>query len=158
MKIAVIAIGQTLRGDDACGIESVRHWQEKYPETANRPEVRVEASDLPGLSLLNMMDDADAVILVDAVKSSANAGTIHFLDPGELTAFASDSGSAHGWGVAETLQLSRELKPALKDIPISVIGIEIEQVEIGQSMSKAVRDAIPSACMAIQNEVVRLLN
>ncbi len=37
MKIAVIGIGQSLRGDDAAGLEAVRQWQEKYPKTAKPP-------------------------------------------------------------------------------------------------------------------------
>ena len=78
-KVAVIGIGQSLRGDDAAGLEAIRQWQEKFPETASRPEVRVEASELPGFALLDMLEDVDAAILVDAVQSSAQPGTIHRL-------------------------------------------------------------------------------
>jgi hydrogenase maturation protease len=158
MRIAVIGVGQTMRGDDACGIETVRQWQEKFPETASRREVLVETSELPGLSLLNMIEDVNAVVLVDAVKSSSRPGTILLLEPAELFAFAVDSQSAHGWGVAETLQLSHEVNPASKNIPFKLIGIEVEQVNMGNCMSRAVREAIPLACMAIQDEIERLLN
>ncbi len=120
VRIAVIGIGQSLRGDDAAGLEAVRQWQEKYPETANRPEVRVEASELPGLGLIDLLDDMDAAVIVDAVKSSAKPGTIHRISPDELSAFTSDAQSAHGWGVAETLQLGRELYPTLKETSHSI--------------------------------------
>ncbi len=49
-KVAVIGIGQSLRGDDAAGLIAVRQWQEKYPQTASRPEVRIETDELPGLA------------------------------------------------------------------------------------------------------------
>ena len=49
-RVAVIGIGQSLRGDDAAGLEAVRRWEEKFHETANRLEIRVEASELPGLA------------------------------------------------------------------------------------------------------------
>src|SRR5512142_676272 len=106
-KVAVVGIGQGLRGDDAAGLEAVRRWQEKFPETASRPEVRVEMNELPGLALLGLIEDAEAAVLVDAVQSSALPGTIHLLKQEELSAFASHAKTAHGWGVAETLDLGR---------------------------------------------------
>ncbi len=157
MKIAVIGIGQSLRGDDGAGLEAVRQWRENYPETASRSEVRVEANELPGLALIDLIHENDAVILVDAVRSSSKAGTIHRIGPEELSAFTSDSQSAHGWGAAETIQLARQLNPALKNYPIKLIGIEVKQTTIGSGLSKEVRSAIPLACRAIQTEIEKFL-
>ncbi len=157
MKIAVIGIGQSLRGDDGAGLEAVRQWKENFPETASRPEVRAEASELPGLALMDLIQENDAVILVDAVRSSAKAGTIHHIEPGDLSTFTSDSQSAHGWGVAETIQLARQLNPALKNHPIKLIGIEAGQMAMGSGLSKPVQNAMPLACCAIQTEIEKLL-
>jgi hydrogenase maturation protease len=157
VRIAVIGIGQSLRGDDAAGLEAVRRWQEKYPETANRPEVRVEASELPGLALINLLDDMDAAVIVDAVQSSAKPGTIHRISPDELSAFTPDAKSAHGWGIAETLQLGRELYPTLKKLPIRLIGIEAEQVSMGAGLSQNVIQALPELCYTIEDEVQTFL-
>lgn len=154
-KVAVIGIGQSLRGDDAAGLEAVRQWREKFPETAGRPEVRVETCELPGLALVDMFNDFDAAILVDAIQSHAAPGTIHCLSEKDLSAFSSDSKSAHGWGVAETLTLSRELSKNLP--PVRLIGIEAAQMTLGASISKAVEDAIPKACEAIKQAVKSLL-
>ncbi len=151
-KVAVIGIGQSFRGDDAAGLEAIRQWQESYPETANRPEVRVEASELPGFSLLDMLKDVDAAIFVDAVQSSAKPGTIHRLSEGELLTFTSDAKSAHGWGVAETLVMGR-LLDKIEDIPIRLIGIEAEQTFLGAEMSNSIQNSIPSVCKAIQEEI-----
>lgn len=73
-KIAVIGIGQSMRGDDAAGIEAVRQWSEKYPETAVRPEIQIEADELPGLGSLDTLHEVDAAVLVDAVQSAAKPG------------------------------------------------------------------------------------
>ena len=148
----MIGIGQSLRGDDAAGLEALRQWQEKFPEMAGRPELRVEASELPGFALLEMLEDVDAAILIDAVRSSAKPGTIHRLSEEELLSFTSDAKSAHGWGVAETLVVGR-LLDRIEDIPIRLIGIETEQTVLGAEMSRAVLSGIPSACKAIQEEI-----
>ncbi len=154
-RVAVIGIGQSLRGDDAAGLEAVRRWQEKFPETAGRPEVQIEASELPGLALLDMLNNFDAAILVDAVQSSAAPGTIHRLSEAELESFTSDSKSAHGWGVAETLRLRKQLTDA--KVNVRIIGIEAEQMELGAGLSKVIEDTIPKVCKALEEEINELL-
>ena len=154
-KVAVIGIGQSLRGDDAAGLEAVRQWQGKFPETAGRPDVRIEASELPGLALLEMLNDVHAAILVDAVQSSAKPGMIHRLSEKELSSFVSGSKSAHGWGVAETLRLGSQLMGA--NTTIRIIGIEAEQMDLGAGLSKVVNDAMPAICDAIEEEINNLL-
>ncbi len=156
-KVAVIGVGQSLRGDDAAGLVAVRQWQKKYPETASRPEVRVETNELPGLALLDLIEDAEAALLVDAVQSSALPGTIHLLKEEDLSAFASGAKSAHGWGIAETLDMGR-LLGKLDQTAIRLIGIEAEQMILGMGLSKAIQDAIPLVCDKIQEEVEALLD
>ncbi len=56
MKIAVIGIGQSMRGDDAAGLDAIRQWKVEYPETATRPDIRVETSELPGLDLIDRLE------------------------------------------------------------------------------------------------------
>lgn len=157
MKIAVIGIGQSLRGDDAAGLDAIRQWKEEYPKTANRSEIRADASELPGLALIDLLDDTDAAVIVDAVQSSAKPGTIHRLSADNLSAFTPDSQSAHGWGVAETLQLGYQLYPTLKNLPIRIIGIEAEQVSMGIGLSQSVTQAMPALCQVIEDQVQTFL-
>ncbi len=157
MKIAVIGIGQSLRGDDAAGLDAIREWRREYPETANRPDVHAEIRELPGLALIDLLNDTDAAVIVDAVKSFATPGTIHCLSAEDLSAFTPDAQSAHGWGVAETLQLGCRLYPALKDLPIRLVGIEAGQVELGSGLSPNVSQAMSAVCDSIEHEVQQLL-
>ncbi len=157
MKIAIVGIGQSLRGDDAAGIEAVERWQHDFPETAHRPEIKAENCELPGLALIDLLEPAQAAILVDAVHSAAQPGTIHKIDLTELSSFPVDSRSAHGWGVAETLELSRSLYPRLARLPIFLIGIEAGSLILGGQLSEQVKKAIPGASRAIQEQVGELL-
>jgi hydrogenase maturation protease len=153
MNIVVIGVGQSLRGDDAVGEEAVRRWQEKYAETAARTGIRTETSELPGLSLLDLLEGSQAAVIVDAVHSSAPAGTLHRLGPDDLAAFTPDAASAHGWGVAETLLLGRRLYPALANCRITLIGVEAGQLEMGAGLSPEVRDGLDASCDLIEKEV-----
>ena len=148
-KLTIIGIGQGFRGDDAVGLEAVRRWQGEFNETASRPEVQVEVCELPGVGLLDLFEGADSVLLVDAVQSGAKVGTVHRIGPEELLAFTADSTSAHGWGVAETLGLARQLGLTLP--PIRLIGIEAGQMEIGAGLSPEVEAALPVVCAWIED-------
>lgn len=147
-QITIIGIGQSFRGDDAVGLEAIRRWREEFNETASRPEVQVEVCELPGLGLLDLFEGADSVLLVDAVQSGARVGTVHQISPEELLAFSADSNSAHGWGVAETLGLARQLGLTLP--PIHLIGIEAGQMKLGAGFSPEVEAVLPAVCMLIE--------
>ncbi len=157
MKIIVIGTGQSLRGDDAAGLEAVRLWREMYPQTANRPEVWAKTVELIGLGLLDLLAEAEAAIIVDAVHSSAPAGTIHRLSPEQVSAFTPDSQFAHGWGLAETLALCRTLYSSRAECRLTLIGIEAGQVEMGAGLSLEVGAALPAAARLIEEEVQQKL-
>lgn len=149
--ILLVGIGQSLRGDDAAGLEAVRLWQETY--LAYNPAVQVEFCELPGLGLLDLLAGAATAILVDAVASGAAPGTIHRLDREQLAAFVQGSNSAHGWGVAETLALGSQLDPQVLPGKIILIGIEARQMELGAGLSGEVKNALAEAARVIQDEI-----
>jgi hydrogenase maturation protease len=130
----------------------VHAWQEKYPATARR--VRVEFSEQPGLDLVELLNGMDAAILVDALYNPAEPiGTIHNLGLHQLESFGISSRSAHGWGVAEGLNLARQLNPAIEDIQVEIIGISIGLLENSTEMRQDVKQSIPAACDLIEEKV-----
>ncbi len=153
MTVLVLGIGQSLRGDDAAGLEAVQRWRKKYPETASASGVQVETNELPGLDLLDLLSRVKTAILVDAIHSSGNPGNLFRLDPEDLADFSPGSASAHGWGVAETLSLGRALSPDLAECRIILLGIEVEHMELGQGLSPAVEAKMGELVEAIEREV-----
>ncbi len=133
--IKIIGVGQSLRGDDAAGLAAVRLWQEGYQANIERPNLQVELAELPGIGLLSLLEGARTAILVDAVHSNDKAGTIHLFSDDQLEAFTEGTGSAHGWGVAETLSLGRALIPSGMPEEILLIGIEAGDLTLGESLS-----------------------
>jgi len=153
--IKIIGIGQSLRGDDAAGLEAVRLWQERYQANNERLNLQVELTELPGIGLLNLLEGTRTVILVDAVHSNAKAGTIHLLSEDQLESFSNGSGSAHGWGVAETLSLGRKLMPSTMPEVLLLIGIEAGDLSLGESLSPDVEKALPEVVHLIEQLVTR---
>ncbi len=155
--IKVIGIGQSLRGDDAAGLAAVRLWLATYPANANRSAVQVEMAELPGISLLDLLQGVTVAILVDALHSGAQPGSIHILSQEQLESFQSGAGSAHGLGIAEALSLGRQLVPGGLPEKLVLIGIEAGQFDLGEALSPPVQAALPEAAKKIEQLVDQAL-
>jgi hydrogenase maturation protease len=151
MNCIVLGIGQSLRGDDAAGLEAVHLWQQRFPGSAAR--VRVEIQELPGVGLLDLLEGMGAAVIVDAVKSKAPVGTLMRLGQDDLVSFEPGTGSAHGWGVAETLHLGYHIYPELVNCQVTLIGIVGGQFDMGEGLSPNVRKVLTKAAQMIENEV-----
>lgn len=148
----MLGIGQSLRGDDGAGVAAVQHWQTVYPESSAPVRLRVELAELPGLSLLDLLEGCQAALIVDAVRSGSGAapGTLHLLEENQLAAFLPESGSAHALGIAETLALGRLLQPERLPHTLLLLGIEAGPLELGTGLSPQVMEALPAAARKIQ--------
>ena len=153
MTIAIIGIGQSLRTDDGVGLAAIHAWMQTYPRTASDPRMRVALVELPGLGLLDLFANSGASILVDAVLSGAAPGTLHRMDMDALIGSELDSSSAHGWGVAETLQMGRQLDPGSLPERLILLGIEVENLELGEGLSISVQGAIPDLVEQIEAQI-----
>lgn len=98
-----------------------------------------------------------ATILVDAVKSDAPPGTIHQLKEADLLGFSKGHQTAHGWGVAETLQLGRKLGLNLPG-HIFFIGIEGEDFSPGNTLSPSILSSLDAVAQAIEDSATISLN
>lgn len=156
-NLVVIGIGQALRGDDGAGLAAVQVWQQTYAESARRPDLRVELVELPGIGLLSLLEGARAAILVDAVRSAASPGTVHLFTEADLSKPDVSSASAHGWGVAETLALGRQLTPQHMPGSIILIGIEAGELGMGETLSSPVAAALPLAASKIEDAVCQAI-
>ncbi len=153
--IKIIGIGQSLRGDDAAGLVAVNLWYDTYQSKVSRPNIQMELSELPGIGLLSLLEGMRVAVLVDAVRSNSDVrpGTVHVITENQLESFMAGSGSAHGWGVAETLSLGRRLIPSTLPGKLVLIGIEAGQLDLGEKLSPEVELALPEVARLIEQVI-----
>jgi hydrogenase maturation protease len=144
-----------MRGDDSAGLQIVRMWQENHPQTAK--EVKVEFSENPGLELLELLEGAEAVVIVDAVHSSASPGTLIRVETDDLLSFTSISKLTHGWGVAETIKLGSAIYPWMASVCMIMIGVVASKFKQGTAVCPQVSSAYPAAVEKLETEVCKLL-
>lgn len=143
----VIGIGSDLRGDDGVGLAVARRLQNQIP-----PGVRVIEHHGDGLSLLSEWQGVDRVILVDAVSSGAEPGTIVRFKPpfAPLPALISAS-STHAFGLEEAIELAGKLDQLPKSL--TVFGIEGKSFSFGAELSMEVDLAVELVVEQILQEI-----
>lgn len=151
-RLLVIGIGQEFQGDDAAGLLIARRLREMLGAEVAILEKSGAAGDL-----LAAWQDAEAVILADAVRGGGPPGKIYRFPVHEaaLPAELFPAASTHAWGLAQAVALGQ----ALQQLPpfLVVYGLEGQDFGIGQHLSPAVARAIPTAARLILQEIEELL-
>jgi hydrogenase maturation protease len=144
----VIGIGNRWRSDDAAGLEVVERLRGSLPDGVELLEREGEPT-----SLIDAWSGADAVWIADAVSSGAPPGTLHRLDAAEQELPAEVfRTSIHHFGLAEAVELAR----AVGSLPprLVVFGIEAGRLELGETLTPEVADAVRRAADAVRREVL----
>ena len=132
----MIGIGNAWQGDDAAGLAAAQRLRDRVGDG-------VEVRELEGepVSLLEALDGAGEVFLVDAVRSGAQPGTVHRIEATDEPIPATlSAASTHTLGVGEAIELAR----ALGRLPRRVVlyGIEAESLAAGSELTPAVARAV----------------
>ncbi|HEV2282054.1 MAG TPA: hydrogenase maturation protease [bacterium] len=143
----VVGVGNRDRGDDGAGLVAAS----RLGAAAGVPVALLDAAG-DGTVLLDAWRGADTVIVLDAMRSGAAAGTVRRLDagpehrPAEVAAHLGAGAlgvSTHGLGVAEAVALS----DALGRLPrrLIILGIEGACFDAGADLSPEVARAVDGA-------------
>jgi len=140
--IRVLGVGSPT-GDDRAGLEVARRLAASPP-----PGAEVHAVDRRGADLLELLDGAESVILVDAARSGAPLGTVHELGLASLPRQPRAPLSSHGVGVQAALALADALG---RELPRGVV------LAIEGGTQDAMSPAVERAVDAVVARVRRLL-
>jgi hydrogenase maturation protease len=153
--IKILGAGNYLMADDGVGI----HILEKL-ERMNRSDVELVNVGVGGLAILDYMEDADDVIIIDAVRGGGGEpGSIYKFTDKELPPANLFMMSLHDLSLVDTLRLGQEIQPELMPKNITIIGIEVERVEgICTDLSPRVEAAIDAVIQLVFAEIQRLNN
>jgi hydrogenase maturation protease len=159
-RVLVACVGNIFLGDDAFGVEVARRMALRdWPD-----EVRVADFGIRGFDLaIALLDEYEAVILVDATRRGGTPGTLYVLehDTGAASASAEPPATfdAHGMDPVKVLRLVEALGGRVRRI--LVVGCEpgeaatVEEMEMG--LSDPVRAAVDEAVPLIESLVGRIL-
>ncbi len=137
-NLIVLGLGNVLMGDDGLGVRAVERLARRFaPDGATR----VLDGGTLGLALLPYLEDAEEVLLVDAVRTRGAPGELVRMEAEEIAPNFDVRLSPHEIGVVDLLR-GASLSGRRPEVTV-LLGIVPAQVEFGVHLSRAVEQALP---------------
>ena len=145
--ILVLGVGNLLLSDEGVGV----HVAQRMMTMDMPPEVQVVEGGTDGFGLVNVITEADRMILIDAVKGGGQPGSIYRFEIEDCPPYPDIfKTSVHQISILEVIHLSSLIGSTPRT---TIIGIEPACVEMGMELSPPVAAKIPKIIQMIEEEV-----
>ena len=146
-KIVILGVGNLLLSDEGVGV----HVANELIKRQLPPGVKVIEGGTDGFRLLNVITEADRLIVIDAVKGGGPPGSIYRFDIDEVQNCPSGfRTSVHQIGILEVINLSGLIG---KTPHTTVIGIEPKSLEMSMELSPEIEEKIPRIIELVLEEL-----
>ncbi len=151
-KIVVLGVGNTLLKDEGVGVRVVEELKKKFAFPSN---VRLVDGGTQGLWLLPTLQEADRLVVIDAVLGKCEPGSIYRLEKDDLPKGLRLKQSAHDSDLIEALNLCALLDQAPQTVV--VIGIEPEDISAyGLQLTPTIESRVPALVDQVLVELGKL--
>jgi hydrogenase maturation protease len=151
-KIVVLGVGNILLKDEGVGVKVVEELKKKYTFPSN---VQLVDGGTQGLWLLSTLQDADHLIVIDAVLGRCEPGSIYRLEKDDLPKGLRAKQSAHDSDLIEALNLCALLDQSPESVV--VIGIEPEDISpYGLELTQKIQDRVQELMERVLTELEAL--
>jgi hydrogenase maturation protease len=150
MKTLVLGIGNTLLTDEGVGIHVLQALE---PELGHMPDITLLDGGTLSFTLAGPIEDADALIVVDAANIKAKAGDWKLLTGEEMDTFlmSNRKASVHEVGLTD-LRAIAMLAGHWPERRV-MLAIQPQVIDWGEFPTPAVAAAIPPVCAAIKEQI-----
>ena len=140
MKTLVLGMGNPILRDDGIGLRVVEELEGLFFDSG----VTLQTSTLAGINLLEILIGFDRAIIVDAIQTGGEPGSVYRLTPQDFVA-RHTLPHVHNIDFFQSLTLARNVIPNMpKDVVI--VGIEVgDALNFGENLTPEVERSIPSA-------------
>ncbi|HEY7026061.1 MAG TPA: HyaD/HybD family hydrogenase maturation endopeptidase [Gemmatimonadales bacterium] len=145
----VLGLGNPLMGDDGIGLAILNRLRAEWEFEG----VELVDGGTWGMQLLPMIEDADRLVLLDAIRTGAPPGTVTELQRDELPRYLSHKLSPHQIDLREVLALA-ELRGRLPQYTVA-IGAEPERVELSLALSPTVEGNLDEVIRTVVDRLAR---
>lgn len=138
MRAVVLGIGNTILSDEAAGVRAAEALEQGW---LLPPEVQVIDGGTSGMEMIEDLESADLLIVLDVVKAGQAPGTLVRIAGAAVPKFFRRKLSPHQIGLPDVLA-SLEL---LGTMPAEIVvhGVEPVSLELGTEMTQTVAAAVP---------------
>jgi hydrogenase maturation protease len=149
-KTVVIGVGSPLMGDDGVGVMAVERLRE---EVGSVEGVAFLDGGTWGMQLLPAIEDADRLLVLDAIRDGGPPGAVVRLEKDEIPRLLYQKVSPHQIDLREVFAVA-ELRGTFP-VEAVALGIEPDRVELRDGLSEAVQGAVPDLLAAVVEQLRR---
>ena len=147
MKTIIIGLGNPILGDDGVGWKVAEEVKKQLPP---EPTVAVDFLSLGGISLMEHLIGYERAILIDAIDSDQEPGTVitsNLMEMRDVSAFHLTS--AHDTSLQTALKLGKTMGADLPE-KVTVVGIATNHVyDFGEELFLPVARAVSKAAQTV---------
>jgi len=149
----VLGIGNVLLRDEGVGVVVARRIEaaRESGDMVIPPDTRVVDGGTLGLDLLPMIEDADQVVMIDAVDLGQAPGTVSILRDETVQAALSGHVSPHQIGVGDLVAAARLM--GIMPPRLTLVGIQPGEIAIGLELTEPVAAAVDVAIDLVRREL-----
>ena len=145
-RVAVVGLGNLLLKDEGIGVHVIRALEElDLPENT----VIIDGGTSP--DILDYLEPADKLIIIDAANAGSIPGTIYRFHPDNLILESGQMISLHELSLVSSLKMARVLK---KEPPeVIIIGVQPGEIDWGTELSAELEEKIPDIVKVVLKEI-----
>jgi hydrogenase maturation protease len=145
--ILILGVGNLLLSDEGVGV----HVAQKMMKMDLPPEVQVVEGGTDGFGLVNVILEADRMILIDAVKGGGQPGSIYRFDIDDCPPYPDlFKTSVHQISILEVINLSSLIGSPPQT---TIIGVEPQCLNMGMELSPQIEAKLPKIIQMIKEQV-----
>lgn len=154
MKTLIIGLGNPILKDDGVGLHVAKQIQARQAELLGLSNgIEVDLDYWGGLRLMERIAGYDHAVIIDAINTGAEPGTVHVLSVNDIP--TQHSASGHDVNLPTALKMGRS---AGFDLPLDehiiLVGVEIEDGgTFDESLTPRVQAAIPHTIQTVIYEL-----
>lgn len=151
-RFLILGLGNTLMGDDGAGVRVVKDLQIKNGMPVG---TRLLDGGTLSFSLLQDIEDADVLIVVDAAQLGETAGTVQVFKDEAMDKFLLNkrTSSVHEVSLMELLDMAR-LNDRLPE-KRAFVGIQPERIDWSMDVSESVAEGLETAGIHVRALIAR---
>jgi hydrogenase maturation protease len=149
-KILIVGVGNPYRHDDVAGWAAIDLLQQKQIEGITLQKIRAET-----LELIDFFSSYPTIYLIDAFQKEDETDSFERIDALQTSLLQHSNTSSHGFGIAHTIELARQMD--MLPQKLIIYAIAAHHFSIGQQISDAIMQNVEKAVsQLIQEEDIKI--
>ncbi len=142
----IIGCGNLLLRDEGFGVHLIEYLKQKRLP----PDVELLDGGTAGFDLIDFIQQAGKVVIVDAVKAGGRPGEIYSFRPQDFETGSPPKTSLHDITLKDIFQTIRQLGPLPK---IKIFGVEPKDIDCGTELSPQLSQILPKVSELVLREI-----